>query len=111
MTESLEHRRENEIVLLAVQALLGLISSNVIAVAVRVEEQRVELVFWAHRHSSELEDEAEDATFELDALFSGDHPLIEYSVKIGAPDPTELESSGRMIYWAKSQDRFPDGGE
>lgn len=101
MTENQRHQRENEITLLAVQALLGMISTDVIAVAVRVEEARVELIFWTHRQSSELEDDAEEITFELDALFSEDHPMIEYVIKVGEPDPKSNESEYRMIYWAK----------
>ncbi|MET9528989.1 MULTISPECIES: hypothetical protein [unclassified Streptomyces] len=101
MTGSRRHQRENEITLLAVQALLGMISTDVIAVAVRVEETRVEVIFWTHRQSSELEDDAEEVTFELDALFSEDHPMIEYVIRIGEPDPKSYASGCRMIYWAK----------
>ncbi|MEV8421213.1 hypothetical protein [Streptomyces niveus] len=101
MTEDQRHQRENEITLLAVQALLGMISTDVIAVAVRVEEARVEVIFWARRQSSELEDDAEEVTFELDALFSEDHPMIEYVIKIGEPDPKSNASGHRMVYWAK----------
>ncbi|MEV5496666.1 hypothetical protein AB0M50_14840 [Nonomuraea fuscirosea] len=103
MMDEETHQRVNEVTLLAVQALLGLISNDVIAVAVNVDVARVEIIFWAYRHSSELEDDAEEATFELDALFSGDHPLIEYTIKIGEPEPRPLESNVRMIYWAKSR--------
>lgn len=101
MTDKQRNQRENEITLLAVQALLGMISTDVIAVAVRVEEARVEVVFWTHRQSSELEGDAEEVTFELDALFSEDHPLVEYVIKIGEPDPKSNSSGYRMIYWAK----------
>ncbi|MFJ2831830.1 hypothetical protein ACIPC1_30425 [Streptomyces sp. NPDC087263] len=111
MIDSQRHRRENEITLLAVQALLGLISMDLIAVAVRVEEGRVELIFWAHRQSSELEDDAEEATFELDALFSDDHPLVEYVIKIGEPDPKSMGPGDRMIYWAKSRSGHRDSAE
>lgn len=69
MIDGQGHRRENEITLLAVQALLGLISKDLIAVAVRIEEGRVELIFWAHCQSSEIENDAEEAAFELDTLF------------------------------------------
>jgi hypothetical protein len=94
-------KRENEIVLNAVQALLGLISSEVTAVAVRVEAQRVELSFWVRRHTSEIEEDADQAVFELDALFSEEHPLIESTITVGEPDPRMLDSYGRMVYWAK----------
>ncbi|MFB6816471.1 hypothetical protein ACFCV8_18220 [Streptomyces sp. NPDC056347] len=101
MTDKQRNQRENEITLLAVQALLGMISTDVIAVAVRAEEARVEVVFWAHRQSSELEEVAEEVTFELDALFPEDHPLVECVIKIGEPDPKSNSSECRMIYWAK----------
>ncbi|MEU9945543.1 hypothetical protein [Streptomyces lavendulae] len=100
MTEN-QRQRENEIALLAVQALLGLISTDVIAVAVRVEEARVELIFWARRQSDDLEDDAEEVAFELDALFSEHHPKIEYVIKIGEPDSKPNSSGYRMVYWAK----------
>ncbi|WP_326582264.1 hypothetical protein OG250_25840 [Streptomyces sp. NBC_00487] len=94
-------RRENGIVLDAVQALLGLISSDVIAVAVLVEAHRVELTFWVRGRTPEIEEDVDQAVFELDALFSEEHPLIESRIHVGHPDPTMLGSYGRMIYWAK----------
>ncbi|WP_406840010.1 hypothetical protein ACICHK_34745 [Streptomyces sp. AHU1] len=92
--------RENEITALAVQAMLGLISADVVAVAVRVEEEKVVLTFWARRQSPELEEDVDDAIFELDVL-SEDHPLIEATIHVGEPDMTALRSYGRMIYRAK----------
>jgi hypothetical protein len=94
-------RWENDVVLDTVQALLGLISSNVIAVAVRVETQRVELSFWVHRHDPETDEDADQAVFELDALFSQEHPRIEYTIHVGEPDVRQLGTYGRMVYWAK----------
>ncbi|MEY2243519.1 hypothetical protein AB8A21_11330 [Streptomyces sp. BF23-18] len=93
--------RENQITAFAVQAMLGLISADVIAVAVRVEEEKVVLTFWARQHSPELEEDVDDAIFELDALFSEDHPLIEATIHVGEPDMSTLRSYGRMIYRAK----------
>ncbi|MGW3086704.1 hypothetical protein [Streptomyces sp. NPDC001108] len=101
MTSPEALRRENEIVLDAIQALLGLISSDVVAVAVLVEAHRVELIFWVRRCTAEIEEDAEQATFELDALLSGDHPLVGSRIHVGDPDPKTLDSFGRMIYWAK----------
>ncbi|APE22457.1 MULTISPECIES: hypothetical protein [Streptomyces] len=94
--------RENEVTLYAVQALLGLISEDVVAVAVRVEEERVALTFWTRQHSHELDADVDQAVFELDALFSEDHPVIEPTIHVGEPDTSELTSYGRVIYWAKS---------
>nr|BFD85114.1 hypothetical protein StreXyl84_45150 [Streptomyces sp. Xyl84] len=101
MTEMDRLDRENGIVLSAVQALLGLISPDVIAVAVLVEAHRVELSFWVRRYTSDIEEDADQAAFELDALFSGEHPLVEHRIIMGEPDPHMLNSYGRMIYWAK----------
>ncbi|MFI7105495.1 hypothetical protein ACIBK9_04235 [Nonomuraea sp. NPDC050227] len=101
MTSSEELERENAIVLDAVQALLGLVSADVIAVAVCVETDRVGLHFWVRRRTSELDEDIEDAIFELDALLSGEGPLIESRIHDGPPDSTMLRSYGRMIYWAK----------
>ncbi|MFJ8608098.1 hypothetical protein ACIRH0_12995 [Streptomyces sp. NPDC093675] len=101
MIERQANERVNEIVLLAVQALLGLISEVVIAVGVRVEEDHVTLVFWSRQKTSDLESDAEEATFELDALFSEDHPLISYRIEVGDPGSKAMESVDRMIYWAK----------
>ncbi|MGC4980250.1 hypothetical protein ACLQ18_06305 [Streptomyces sp. DT193] len=93
--------RENEITAFAVQAMLGLISADVVAVAVRAEEEKVVLTFWARRHTSELEEDVDDAVFELDCLFSEDHPLIEATIHVGEPDMSVMRSYGRMIYRAK----------
>ncbi|MGW0806046.1 hypothetical protein [Nonomuraea sp. NPDC002799] len=93
--------QENGIVLDAVQALLGLISPDVIAVAVGVEKGRVEMSFWVRRRTSELEEDIDEAVAELEALRSGEGPLIEPKVHVGAPNPMMLRSYGRMIYWAK----------
>ncbi|YCK33360.1 hypothetical protein ACNF49_04405 [Actinomadura sp. ATCC 39365] len=101
MTSSEDLERENAIVLDAVQALLGLIPPDVIAVAVHVETDLIELHFWVRRRTSELEEDVDDATFELDALLSGEGPLIESRIHDGPPDSTMLRSYGRMIYWAK----------
>ncbi|MFC5814927.1 hypothetical protein [Nonomuraea harbinensis] len=96
-----ELERENEAVLDAVQALLGLISPDVIAVAVRAEKDRIELSFWVRRRTSELDEDIEDAIFDMEALHSGEGPLIEPIIHDGAPDPAMLGPYVRMIYWAK----------
>ncbi|MET9066462.1 hypothetical protein ACWDR1_16720 [Streptosporangium sandarakinum] len=94
-------QRENEIVLDVVQALLGLISPDMLAVAALVEKDRVELSFWVRHHSSQIEEDIDQAVFELDSLCSEEHPLIEAKIYVGKPDPTAIRTYGRMIYWAK----------
>ncbi|MFD3437552.1 hypothetical protein ACFWU3_08605 [Streptomyces sp. NPDC058685] len=83
--------------------LLGLISTDVVAVAVLAATEKVALNFWVRRRTTELDDDVEQAVFELDALFSADHPLIEARIHVGEPDPSALVPYGRMIYWANPQ--------
>ncbi|WP_030024360.1 hypothetical protein [Streptomyces monomycini] len=94
--------RVNGIALTAVQALLGLISSDVVAVAVAVEEERVLLSFWVGRHTAEIDEDIADAIGDLEAFLYPDNPLIESRVSVGMPETASRERHERMIYWAKS---------
>ncbi|MFG2595568.1 hypothetical protein [Streptomyces sp. NPDC048462] len=100
----LELQRVNGIALTAVQALLGLISSDVVAVAVAVaaEEQRVLLSFWVRRHTAEIDEDIADAIGDLEAFLHPEIPLIEPRVMVGMPDAADTQPHERMIYWAKS---------
>ncbi|MFJ7046402.1 hypothetical protein ACIQVC_23760 [Streptomyces sp. NPDC101112] len=100
-----ELERVNGIALMAVQALLGLISSDVVAVAVAAEEERVLLSFWVHRHTPEIDEDIVDVISDLEAFFYPDNPLIESCVVVGAPEAAALKPHERMIYWAKSETR------
>ncbi|MET8906086.1 hypothetical protein [Streptomyces sp. NPDC004538] len=94
--------RVNDIALTAVQALLGLISSDVVAVAIGVEEDRVLLSFWVHRHTTEIDEDIADAIADLDAFLQPGGPLMEARVVVGAPEAAVMRPHERMIYWAKS---------
>ncbi|WP_327739285.1 hypothetical protein OG749_41235 [Streptomyces nojiriensis] len=98
-----ELERVNGIALMAVQALLGLISSDVVAVAVAAEEERVLLSFWVHRHTPEIDEDIVDAIGDLEAFLYPDNPLVESSVVVGAPKAATTRAHERMIYWAKSE--------
>ena len=98
-----ELERVNGIALTAVQALLGLISSDVVAVAVAVEEERVLLSFWVRCHTAEIDEDIADAIGDLEAFLSPDAPLIESRVTVGTPEAAVREPHERMIYWAKFQ--------
>jgi hypothetical protein len=82
--EEREVARVNEVALTAVQALLGLISSDVIAVAVAAEEERVQLSFWVRRHTAEIDEDIDDAIADLEAQLHPDNPLIEARVMVGS---------------------------
>lgn len=95
-----ELERVNGIALMAMQALLGLVSSDVVAVAVAAEE-RVLLSFWVHRHTPEIDEDVVDVIGELEAFLYPDNPLIESRVVVGAPEAAVARPHERMIYWAK----------
>ncbi|MEU8828992.1 hypothetical protein [Streptomyces sp900116325] len=95
-------QRVNDIALTVVQALLGLISSDVVAVVVAVEEERVLLSFWVRRHTAEIDEDIADAISDLEAFLHPEIPLIEPRVVVGVPDATHTQPHERMIYWAKS---------
>ena len=102
MTEPTGLSRENTVVLFAVQALLGLISENMIAVAIQPGSDQVTLRFWVTRIDAVLEEDVDDAAFELDAQFDGMGPLISTEIHVGTPPIGWHTWAGRMIYWAKA---------
>ncbi|MFF2643630.1 hypothetical protein ACFVUB_27780 [Streptomyces niveus] len=97
-----ELQRVNDIALTAVQALLGLISSDVVAVAIAAEEERVLLSYWVRRHTAEIDEDIADAIGDLEAFLYPEVPLIEPRVMVGVPDVGNTQPHERMIYWAKS---------
>jgi hypothetical protein len=62
---------ENHVVVQAVQALLGLLSEEVMAVSAEISVASVVLHFYAYRVTGELREDAEEACFELDVLLDG----------------------------------------
>lgn len=97
-----ELERVNNVSLMAVQALLGLISSDAVAVAVAAEEERVLLSFWVRRHTAEIDEDIADAITDLEAFLHPVNPLIESRAIVGAPEAAVAKSHERMIYWATS---------
>jgi hypothetical protein len=94
-------QRENTVVLYAVQALLGLIARNVIAVAVQVTDARITLRFWVHDPDATTEEDVRDACFELESLFANENPQIDSEIHLGPPPTNWSQWAGRMIYWSK----------
>ncbi|WP_152529198.1 hypothetical protein [Nocardiopsis chromatogenes] len=94
---------ENEATLNLVQAQLGLISKNIVAVALRAkkEEDSLELIFWVHEKTDELEDDIEEIIFDLDALYGGESPYIKITINSGYQTSDKVKPCGRMVYWAK----------
>ncbi|WP_393086530.1 hypothetical protein [Streptomyces sp. LN704] len=97
-----ELERVNDIALMAVQALLGLISSDVVVVAVAAHEGRVLLSFWVRRQTAEIDEDIVDVMGDLEAFLCPDNPLIESRVVVGAPEVAATRPQERMVDWAKS---------
>lgn len=65
------------------RALLGLIPSDVVAVAVAAEGERVLLSFSVLRHTPEIDEDIVDVIGDLEAFLYPDNPLIESRVVVG----------------------------
>lgn len=98
MSSSADLDRENRILLSAVQALLRLISEEVIAVSVQVSSDSVVLHFWVVQHSAAVAEDIDDGLFELEALLFGSGLVVSTQVHLADP-PSGWP--GSMIYWKK----------
>lgn len=96
-----QFQRENLVVLYVMQALLGLISRNVIAIAVHVADDRIMLRFWVRERDETTDGDIRDALFELESMFINENPRIDSEIHLGSPPPNWPEWAGRMIYWSK----------
>ncbi len=92
--------RENELVLDALQASLGLISTSMRAVSVQLGSDKIILHFAVHEQNSDVDEDIDDMLFELDALRGG-ATRIEASVHVGAPNGAWPGRVGRLLYLAK----------
>ncbi len=92
---------EDEAVLVAVQAMLGLISPNIRAVAVEVEKKRIVLRFWVWEEDEETAEDIDDMVGEMEVLYDLENPPIETIVEVGPPPPDEPGQRWRMVYLAK----------
>jgi len=95
--------RENRVVLAGVQALLGLISHDVVAIGFDVQPERIVLRYWVKIPSPETDADMADALSELDGLLSSsDAAALELDCQVGNPDPHIWSQSGlRMVYGVK----------
>lgn len=93
--------RENSYVLIAVQALRGLIAHSVESVALEVGDERLVLRFWTNGNEVEVAEDADDAAFEMSALLPYDNIEISSEVHSGNPPIGYYEWAGRVLYRAK----------
>jgi hypothetical protein len=97
--------RENLVVLYLTQAMLGLVSSNMRAVAVDVKHDRLVVHFAVGEDTPEIRDDVEDILGDLDALLANenlpDDWLIESAIYRGGADADWPGRAFRRIYEAK----------
>ncbi|GAB3476051.1 hypothetical protein GCM10027440_08450 [Nocardiopsis coralliicola] len=97
------HEFENDVVLDAVQALLGLITPNVRAVGIRVarDRERVTFVFWVGEHTTELDEDIEELIVDMAAINGGNTYAMDTDIRIGYPDFSGGDRGVRFVYAAK----------
>jgi hypothetical protein len=94
---------ENEVVLFATQALLGLISRAVLAVGIEFPSSgNVNLHYWVDGSMDDVREDAEDTVADMEAMFPpGKEKEIRTFIHSGSPQPSWQDRTKRMIYWAK----------
>ncbi|CCH16745.1 RHS repeat-associated core domain-containing protein [Micromonospora lupini] len=95
--------RENRLVLDVVQAALGLISPEILAISVKGDPSRIALYVAVRVRNAQVDEDVEDLVFELETLQSGP-TAIEVSIFVGAPIGDWPGISGRSVYLAKASE-------
>jgi hypothetical protein len=95
--------RENEAVLAGGEALLGLISPNIVAVGLEFLGERITLRYWTEAASPESDDDMGEALDRFEELMGGlNAPPLGLESRIGYPEPGEwLRPDLRMIFGKK----------
>jgi hypothetical protein len=92
--------RGNLLVLQALQASIGLISHDMLGVAVEREPDRVVLHFCLAERSETVDEDIDQMVFELDALLGG-KVKIEALPYLGTTDSAWPGRRGRLLWLAK----------
>jgi len=108
MKISPELARENLIVLSLVQALLGLVTPDLLGASVVVGGRAATLHFWVREESLKMTEVIEDIEFDFWAALDPSDDITEVNVQIHAGwPPLGLPHGswvGRMTFWAKPPD-------
>jgi hypothetical protein len=91
---------ENGLVLDALQASLGLVSSSMSAISVQLDAGDVVLHFALLERTPEVDEDIDDMVFELDALREGSTRILT-AIHVGSPDAAWPGRAGRLIYLAR----------
>jgi hypothetical protein len=98
-----ELARENRLTLYVVQALLGLVTSNVVAVSAEVASDYLAVHFWLREESAETEGDIEEILVGIDAFMGSEPVRLDSRVHIGVPPDDWQSWAGRMVHWAKDE--------
>lgn len=93
--------RVNGYALTAMQALLGLITPAMRAVALQVLDDELVLWFWIKGDPADIEEDVEDAVLDMDAFLQPENILITSRVVQGGV-PSDVQGWARVIYRAKA---------
>jgi len=108
MSASVNLDRENHVVLMVLQALLGLVSSDLLGVAVRVEQDRVLLYFAVDALTPEVQEDIDDVVFETEVFLGRDVPVPEREISVGYPALGWVGRNYRLVFLAKRDILGPD---
>lgn len=101
MVDQRHLERENRYVVTAIQAALGLIAPSVDALALEVRSDQLHFRFWVHGGVDEVEADAEEMIFDMDALLQPEDILITYEVLLGTLPSSPSVEAGRWLYLSK----------
>jgi hypothetical protein len=101
-TEDAQLQRENMMVLDVVQALVGEITPNFIAVNLRFESERCIVVFWLRERNEEIDQDIDDIIGDVEAYMGEEGFPVMSEVNIGVPPPARgATQSERMVFRIK----------
>lgn len=102
-------RRENEAVLHLLQAMIGLVSSNMIAISLMLQgDKDILLRFYVEEQSEETDEDVDDIIFDMDALIGDSDVGIGSEIVVGRPLENRTSEGERMVYWKKDELPYED---
>ncbi len=93
--------RENRLVLAMVPAMLGLISRNVLLIAIQREGERTILRFWVREDNPETTEDIRTIVSRFEAQLTEEKLTVETVVEVGPPPPFDPARPRRTVYRAK----------
>lgn len=92
---------ENRVVLMVVQALLGMVSPLLRGVAVETDGDTVTVHFAVSWLGEEVEDDLQDVVGEVEGLLWPETPRVQSHVSVGSAGPGWKGRRHRLVFLAK----------